>query len=218
VNQTGAVVTARALSRRDVRSAADALAAGHADYPAFRYLFPDPGRRARALRPFFAATVRDAVPFGHVWAAVDGRRVDAVGVWLPPGAFPWSAWRKLRATPAFLRVFAADPRAFRTFVGYGANAERAHPSEAHWYLVVLSVRPEAQRRGLGSRLVEPILARADADGLPSYLETSDPANVAFYRRFGFEVTDRALQLVPGGPTHVAMRRSPAEPGSVPGST
>lgn len=205
--ETGVVV----LRSGQEGSAAAAIAAGHSDYPAFRHVFPDPRRRARALRPFFEATVRDAIPFGWVLAATDGSRLAAVAVWLPPGAFPWTAWRKARATGAFLRVLLADPRAFPTFIRYGANAERAHPGEPHWYLVVLSVRPDSQRRGLGSRLVEPALDQADRSHLPCYLETSDPANVAFYERFGFEIVHPALVLVPGGPTHVAMRRPPRRP-------
>jgi hypothetical protein len=36
-------------------------------------------------------------------------------------------------------------------------------------------------------LMRPIIERSDRDGLPCHLETADPANVAFYRRFGFEV-------------------------------
>ena len=135
-------------------------------------------------------------------------RIAGVAVWLPPGEFPWTMRRKIRAGPALGRVLLADPRAFPTFVRYGANAERAHPPEPHWYLVVLSVRPESRRRGVGSRLLEPVLQEVDRSGGACHLETSDPANVAFYERFGFEVVDPALALVPGGPTHVAMRRPP----------
>ena len=188
------------------RAAADAIAAGHADYPAFRHLFPDPGRRARALRAFFEATVRDATPFGSVLAITRGDRVDACAVWLPAGAFPWTPWRKLRAMPAFVRVLAADPRSFPAFARYGATVEQEHLDEPHWYLVVLSVRPECQRRGLGSRLVEPVLSVADRDGVPCRLETSDPANVAFYERFGFHVVDPPLAVTADGPALTRMRR------------
>jgi len=71
-------------------------------------------------------------------------------VWLPPGGSPWSTRRTLAATPALSRVLLADPRAFPTFMPYGANVERAQPTDPHWYLEVLSVRPEHQRQGLGS--------------------------------------------------------------------
>lgn len=105
-----------------------ALVASHAEYPAFYHVFPDARRRARALGAFFRATVRDAVPFGAVQAAVEDRGVLGVAVWLPPGTFPWSALRKARATPSFMRVLAAYPSAFGTVVRYGSNAERAHPA------------------------------------------------------------------------------------------
>jgi GNAT superfamily N-acetyltransferase len=197
------------LRRGQERAGAAAIAAGHADYPAFRHLFPDPRRRAKVLPIFFEATVRDAIPHGSVLAVADGERVDATAVWLPPGRFPWTAGRKLRATPAFLRVMAAAPRAFPAFMRYGSTMEAQHRDAPHWYLVVLSVRPERQRQGLGSGLVEPILERADHDGVLCRLETSDPANVPFYERFGFDVVDPAFAALPGGPLLTTMQRPPA---------
>lgn len=191
------------------RAAAEALALSHADYPAFRSVFPDPTRRARALLPFFAATVRDAIPFGAVHAALEDTRVLGTAVWLPPGAFPWSIRRQVAAMPSFLHVLSAYPTRFRTFMRYGMAAQAAHPTGDHWYLVVLGIRPEAQRRGLGTKLVEPVIERAARDGVECYLETSDRANVSFYQRLGFATVDDDLALVPGGPTHVAMRRDSA---------
>jgi predicted N-acetyltransferase YhbS len=63
--------------------------------------------------------------------------------------------------------------------------------------------------GVGGRLVAPGLARADAEGMACYLTTARGENVGFYRRFGFQVEAEGLPLVPGGPTHWAMRRPPA---------
>jgi hypothetical protein len=53
-----AVVVVR---RGQQRAAAAPIAAGHADYPSFRFVFPDPRRRAKVLPVFFEATVRDAI-------------------------------------------------------------------------------------------------------------------------------------------------------------
>jgi ribosomal protein S18 acetylase RimI-like enzyme len=196
------------LRRGQHRHGADVLVASHTNYPAFRHIFPDPRRRVRALRPFFAATLRDAIPFGSVYAGVDAAAPAAIAVWLPPGAFPWTGARQARAAPGLVQTMIAAPRSFPAFMGLGSNAARAHPTEPHWYLVVLGVRPGHQGRGHGSRLLAAGLRHADSNGTACYLETSDPANVAFYQRFGFAVVDHALPLVPGGPTHVAMRRPP----------
>jgi ribosomal protein S18 acetylase RimI-like enzyme len=184
------------------------LVASHAEYPAFRHVFPDPRRRLRALRPFFAATLRDAIPFGSVYAGTDTGTMAAVAVWLPPGAFPWTGARQVRAAPALIRTMIAAPRSFPTFTRLGFNAARTHPTEPHWYLVVLGVRPSHQGHGHGSRLVAAGVHHADRDGTACYLETSDPTNVEFYQRFGFTVIDHALPLVPDGPSHIAMRRPP----------
>ena len=48
----------------------------------------------------------------------------------------------------------------------------------------------------------------DQAGLPCYLITAKRENLAFYERFGFEVADDALPLVPNGPTSWGMRRPP----------
>ncbi len=193
------------LGKGQAAAGAAALAASHADYPAFAHIYPDAQRRARVLSAFFEATVRDAIPFCAVYAAVEAGTVLGIAVWLPPGAFPWSGPRKLRATGAFMKVWAADPKGFRTFTQLGINSELNHPSDSHWSLEALGIRPDAQRQGLGSRLVRPILERADSEGVECYLETSNPANIAFYTRFGFRVL-ADVPLIPNGPPHIAMRR------------
>lgn len=55
--------------------AAEVLVASHADYPSFRHVFRDPERRERALRSFFAATLRDATRSGVVRTAAQGSRL-----------------------------------------------------------------------------------------------------------------------------------------------
>jgi hypothetical protein len=90
-----AVVVVR---RGQQRAATAPIAAGHVDYPSFRFVLPDPRRRAKVLPVFFEATVRDAIPYGAVLAATHGDPVDATDV--PPGGFPWTLRRKLRAAPS----------------------------------------------------------------------------------------------------------------------
>lgn len=73
----------------------------------------------------------------------------------------------------------------------------------------MGIAPPAQGRGIGTRLIAPGLARADAQSLPCYLTTARGENVRFYERFGFQVEAERLPLVQGGPTHWGMRRPPA---------
>jgi GNAT superfamily N-acetyltransferase len=69
-----------------------------------------------------------------------------------------------------------------------SNVVGAHLRSPHWYLQLVMVDLAEQRRGLGEALLAPGLDRADAEGLPCYLETQREANLAYYARFGFEVS------------------------------
>jgi ribosomal protein S18 acetylase RimI-like enzyme len=203
------------LSPGQATAAGAILARSHADYPSFRHLFPDRRRRARALAAMFTGVARDAARLGSAYGAVGSDdELHGVAIWLAPGRFPWSAWRQLQGAGWMLSVMRADPSSFRAFMQTGQNGAHLHPADRHWYLETMGVDPAVQRRGLGGRLIEPGLRIADRDRVDCYLETADPRNVAYYARHGFVVENRALQLVPDGPTHIAMRRRPAAaPGS-----
>lgn len=212
VQDTGAV---RPLTARDTRAAGTLLTASHADYPAFRHVFPDRRQRDRVLRPFLRATVADAADVGCSAAAWDAGELVGVALWLPPGAFPWSTRRKLRATPALARAALAAPRAFGAFARIGAAAESARPAEPYWCLETLGIAPLHQGQGWGSRLVQAGLVLADATKLPCYVETSDPRNATFYERHGFVVTEPALGYLPDGPAYLRLRRAPRTSPPVP---
>ena len=54
-------------------------------------------------------------------------------------------------------------------------------------VVAVGARSESQGQGLGSALVEVGTTRADAAGVPCYLETGTQSNIDFYAKRGFEV-------------------------------
>ncbi len=89
-----------------------------------------------------------------------------------------------------------------------AEIDRVHLrlAEPHWYLAGLGADPGWQRRGVGSALLEPVLARADRDGVGAYLETQKVENVLWYRRHGFDVMTEIE--APGCPKMWALRRDP----------
>ncbi len=65
--------------------------------------------------------------------------------------------------------------------------------EPHWYVMVVGVAPAFQGQGLGRALLQPMLDRAAADGVPCYLETTQPRNVTFYERLGFRVLTEVVE-------------------------
>ncbi len=81
------------------------------------------------------------------------------------------------------------------------------PPEPHLYLNVIGVDPSQQRTGAGTALLHWMLARIDGDGLAAFLDTSEPNNLGYYQRFGFQVTVE-LKL-PNGIPHWGLTRRPS---------
>ncbi len=193
------------------------LAASHANYPAFRVVFPDSSVRSRVLLPFQAAAARDAARYGRFVGALLEDRLARVALWQPPGRFPLSFVRKLGMAPGLLRAAIGAGRALTRFANSGAALEQAFPREPDWYLQALGVHPSAQHRGVGAALLRDGLALVDADNARCHLHTSDAANVQYYKRWGFELTQPAFSAGAGGPTYYGMTR-PASRSSVRSST
>lgn len=108
-------------------------------------------------------------------------------VWMKPGHWKMSTKTTLRILPGTLRLlgFRSFLRTLKVLTAF----EKRHPKEEHWYLELLGTDPSMQRRGVGAALMAEVLGRGDREGLPAYLETQKPDNVAYYRHHGFEVVD-----------------------------
>lgn len=152
-----------------------------------RHMYPDNGERRTHTPWHFSAVVRYGVLFGRVLTTAGEPR--GVAVWLPPGESAMTDSRVaaagLDASPAVL-----GEEAFGRFMSVMEQIEPLHEQDVpdrHWYLALLGVDPEHAGRGIGSALIEPVLAEADRDGLPCYLETAEKLNLAFYEKHGFEV-------------------------------
>lgn len=183
--------------------AAEVLArAFHAD-PVFCWILPAERSRARRLRRFFAAELRhESLRHGGVEVACDGGRIVGVAVWFPPGT--WSAGTEVRALPGYIGAFG---RRLGSAVRVMSVMVRAHPREQpHWYLAIIGVDPPRKGQGVGAALLRSRLERCDQEGVPAYLESSNPENVPLYEHFGFQVTG-ALDLPEGAPVFHAMWRS-----------
>ncbi len=166
-----------------------ALARAFYDDPLFGFFVPDLVNQAKGLLGFMSGAVNDAAPFGEVWVAHADGKIAASAVWLPPGAYPRGLRREVltnvRAVPAFARARGRIRESLKLL----AAVDKAHHEikTPHYYLAVLGSDPLFQRVGAGSAVLEPVLDRCDAEGLPAYLETQKEANIAYYARHRFDL-------------------------------
>lgn len=55
-----------------------------------------------------------------------------------------------------------------------------------WYLVYIGTKPSARGKGYAKKLITHVTDMCDREGRACYLESSNPANPAIYRKYGFE--------------------------------
>lgn len=188
-------------------TAINALVHAFHDDPLYRWLIPDPARRPAFLSANFELILELAAAFGEVHISEDD---TAVAVWTNPGI-------DLLPDPApFVELLQrwAPQRVDDALAGMGAS--QSHQPPAARTLHLLGVHPRRQGQGIAASLIQPVLNGCDEDGTTAYLESSNTANLSFYRRCGFEVI--AEVAVPGGgPTMRPMerRRSGSDPYACP---
>ena len=165
--------------------------------PIMRWMWPEPHEYLRNFPDLVRGFGGRAFEHGAAHVTTD---FLGGSLWLPPGVgVDEEALEKL------VNETVAEP-ARSEVVSILQQMGESHPKEPHWHLAFIGVDPTQQGKGIGAVLLRYALARIDAEGLHSYLESSNPANIPFYRRHGFEVI-REIR-VGGSPLVTPMLRSP----------
>lgn len=197
----GAAQPVRA-AQGDHETVARDLAAAFADDPIFQWFLRDDARRGEGRLKLFRLLAGSGLASGEILRPASG---GAASIWMPSTALgPSPIWDELRLLPTILA--ATGFSRLGRLSAMRAAMDKSHPMDReHAYLWFIGVTPEAQGMGVGSRLLAAGLERVDAQRLPAYLESSNPANVPLYRRFGFEVIGQ-IQPTPDAPVLDAMWR------------
>lgn len=188
----------------DLPAAVDVLARSFYDDPQMQWLLPDPVGRLDQLRTMFGLIAAAGHRRGHTYLMAEGDEAVAASVWTPPDVEPFSD-DETGPFGEFLYGAYGDEGIGRLGAMVEAMGEH-HPTDPHFYLFIVGVSPDHQGRGLGEQLLAPTIGRADAEGTPMYLESSNPRNIGFYRRLGFEI--HAEFHPEGGPLFTGMWREP----------
>jgi ribosomal protein S18 acetylase RimI-like enzyme len=203
-------LTIRRLREDEVPAVSALLTRVFWSTPISETLSPDPVRREAISRWLFASNARYGLLYGEVWAAAgaDGALIGAAIWWGPDFVQPDAERAALSGLADAPGIFDQAGFARRHEVAVVLDAlHHAAVPKRHWYLTFLGVEPEAQGRGVAGQLLAPMIDRLDRERLPAFLETAQPRNVSYYRRYGFEVAGE-MPLPSSDIVFWGMRRDP----------
>lgn len=157
--------------------AARVLAGAFAEDPVFVWALPKASTRLEDATAFFTFYLRRTASTSRkVFAAADHSAV-AVMTTVKPQEF--DGMTDTVALPALVRTISPAADYFRWI-------ETFKPGVNHRYLEFIGSPPESRSKGQGGLLLKTLLSQSACEGLPVWCWSSNPRNLSFYHRLGFQ--------------------------------
>jgi len=171
----------RLATREDIDRVTEILTLAFLDDPVWGVALARPDGSTAHHGPYWRLYVEGSLRYSTVFLTEDA---SAVSVWIPPGGTQLSDAQE--AAVEQLVKTSLEPAATEAMFELWRRFESNHPrDEPHAYLGLLATHPDHRGQGVGQRLLADSLARFDAEGVATYLESTNPANDHRYERAGF---------------------------------
>ena len=194
------------VDKKDLDRLAEVSVDAYQDYPLHNWLTNGKYDKVSS-RLLMLVTLKTMTEDAIIYA--DSEEMNGFAVWLPLGftgsktiPFLLSGGLKL-----FLYAGLGFVGRLLTYEAYAMNLKKTFTDHYDWYLFNLSIKKDAQGKGIASKLMRPMLQFCDDERMVAYLETNKETNVGLYRHFGFDL--KKEELIPKTPVmHYAMVRYP----------
>jgi GNAT superfamily N-acetyltransferase len=177
----------RVATPTDADAVTETIRLAFADDPVWGPALALPDGSTNHLTPFWRIYVEGGMRFSTVFVVGEpGGIAQAIAVWTPPSESELSDEQDAQITELISTAFPEDLAA-KLFELYD-RFDAAHPHDApHYYLGLLAAHPQFRGRGIAQQLMAANLVDWDSRKMPSYLESTNPANLHRYIRAGFEL-------------------------------
>ncbi len=175
------------LTKSQSKAASKVLDLAFKDYPLHVAFIPDESERKKKSPYFLEFFIRYGVLYGEVYAT--SPKLQGVVIWLPSEKADFAAWGMIRSGLLLYvsRVGIGTISRMMSVGDYLISIHKRYASFPHLYAWYIGVNPDFQGKGYGRTLTKAMLARADSEQLPCYLETHTEENAALWDHYGFRV-------------------------------
>ena len=196
------------VKKEDLDRLADIAADAYQDYPLHNW-FTNGKYDKKASKLIMQISLKTMTEDAVIYA--DSEEMNGFAVWLPIG-FTGSKTFPFLANGGLELILHSGPGIIGrllTYENYAMNLKKGFTDNYDWYLYNLSIKKDAQGKGIASKLLRPMLQFCDDEKMVAYLETNKASNVDLYKHYNFEL--KKEELIPKTTvTHYAMVRKPVE--------
>ena len=196
------------VQETDLDRLAEVAADAYQDYPLHNW-FTKGKYDKKASKLIMQISLRTMTEDAVIYA--DSEEINGFAVWLPFGFTGSKTWPFL-VNGGLKLILHSGPGIIGRLLAYetyAMNLKKEFTDNYDWYLYNLSIKKDAQGKGIASKLMRPMLGFCDDEKMVAYLETNKESNVSLYKHYGFEL--KKEELIPKTPvTHYAMVRNPQD--------
>jgi len=196
------------VQKKDLNRLAEVAADAYQDYPLHNWLTKG-NYDAKASKLIMQISLRTMTEDAVIYA--DSEEINGFAAWLPFGFTGNKTLPFLMNGGLSLILHSGLGIIGRllTYETYAMKLKKEFTENYDWYLYNLSIKKDAQGKGIASKLMRPMLQFCDDERMVSYLETNKEANVGLYRHYGFDLM-KEEQIPKSTVMHYAMVRKPKE--------
>ena len=194
------------VEKKDLDRLAEIAADAYRDYPLHNW-FTKGKYDAKASKMIMLISLKTMIEDAVIYA--DSKEMNGFAVWLPFGFTGSKTLPFLMNGGLSLILHSGLGIIGRllTYETYAMNLKKEFTDNYDWYLYNLSIKKDAQGKGIASKLMRPMLKFCDDERMVAYLETNKEVNVGLYRHYGFDLMKE--ELIPKTKVmHYAMVRKP----------
>ena len=194
------------VGKKDIDRLALVAADAYRDYPLHNW-FTKGKYDEKASELLMKVTLKTMTEDAVIYA--DSEEINGFAAWLPFGFTGNKTLPFLRngGIGLFLHTGLGFVGRLLSYEKYAMSLKKEFTDNYDWYLFNLSIKKEAQGKGIASKLMRPMLQFCDDERMVAYLETNKEENVGLYRHYGFDLMRE--ELIPKTPVmHYSMVRRP----------
>lgn len=176
------------MDKLNIDKFAECAALAYHDYPLFKYLTKETCKH-NIIKQIISSSIyamgNDVVGYSY------DEEINAVALFAPPNyegtkTMPFLLNGGIKI--AYMAPFTTFERLLK-YEGHAMKLKKNHTNNESWYLYNVTVKPNYQNLGLGSKLLNPMFEYFDKTGQDCYLETHNEDNIKFYEKFGFNLVE-----------------------------